>query len=44
MIQVEESNKKIGDIVKVISEIGDKTKVINDIVFQTKLPLIQCLC
>jgi len=37
MTQVEESNKKIADIVKVISEIGDKTKIINDIVFQTKL-------
>ncbi len=37
MTQVEESNKKISEIVKVISEIGDKTKVINDIVFQTKL-------
>jgi methyl-accepting chemotaxis protein len=35
--QVEQSNKKITDIVTVISEIGQKTKVINDIVFQTKL-------
>jgi methyl-accepting chemotaxis protein len=37
MNQVEESNKRIGEIVKVIGEIGEKTKVINDIVFQTKL-------
>lgn len=37
MVQVDESNQKISDIVKVISEIGNKTKVINDIVFQTKL-------
>lgn len=37
MNQVEESNKKISEIVKVISEIGEKTKVINEIVFQTKL-------
>lgn len=37
MAQVEDSNEKITDIVKVISEIGNKTKVINDIVFQTKL-------
>lgn len=35
--QVEQSNKDISDIVKVIAEIGSKTKVINDIVFQTKL-------
>jgi methyl-accepting chemotaxis protein len=35
--QVEEGNKEISQIVKVISEIGNKTKVINDIVFQTKL-------
>lgn len=35
--QVEDSNQKITDIVKVINEIGTKTKVINDIVFQTKL-------
>jgi methyl-accepting chemotaxis protein len=34
---VEEGNRQISDIVKVISEIGNKTKVINDIVFQTKL-------
>jgi methyl-accepting chemotaxis protein len=37
MNQMLESNQKIGDIVRVISEIGEKTKVINDIVFQTKL-------
>jgi methyl-accepting chemotaxis protein len=37
MNSVDEGNKKIGDIVNVISAIGDKTKVINDIVFQTKL-------
>lgn len=37
MQQVEDSNNKISDIAKVISEIGNKTKVINDIVFQTKL-------
>jgi methyl-accepting chemotaxis protein len=35
--QIDESNQKISEIVKVISEIGNKTKVINDIVFQTKL-------
>jgi methyl-accepting chemotaxis protein len=37
MKQINESNEKILDIVRVISEIGEKTKVINDIVFQTKL-------
>ena len=37
MQQIEESNRNISEIVKVISEIGNKTKVINDIVFQTKL-------
>lgn len=35
--QIDESNKEIENIVRVINEIGDKTKVINDIVFQTKL-------
>lgn len=35
--QIEESNKEIAEIVKVINEIGEKTKVINEIVFQTKL-------
>ena len=37
MEQINHSNERIGEIVKVISEIGEKTKVINDIVFQTKL-------
>lgn len=37
MNQINDSNQKISDIVKVIAEIGSKTKVINDIVFQTKL-------
>lgn len=37
MVQVESSNREMGDIIKVITEIGNKTKVINDIVFQTKL-------
>jgi methyl-accepting chemotaxis protein len=37
MTQVEDGNRQISEIVKVISEIGNKTKVINDIVFQTKL-------
>ena len=37
MDQINENNKEIEDIVKLINEIGTKTKVINDIVFQTKL-------
>lgn len=37
MTQVEDSNRQISEIVKVIGEIGNKTKVINEIVFQTKL-------
>ncbi|OQW47965.1 MAG: hypothetical protein A4S09_14300 [Proteobacteria bacterium SG_bin7] len=37
MRQVEDGNREIGEIVKVIAEIGNKTKIINDIVFQTKL-------
>ena len=37
MDQINESNRKISEIVSVITEIGNKTKVINDIVFQTKL-------
>ncbi|MAV89918.1 MAG: chemotaxis protein [Bdellovibrionaceae bacterium] len=37
MTQVNESNKKMNEIVEVIQEIGQKTKVINEIVFQTKL-------
>jgi methyl-accepting chemotaxis protein len=35
--QVEDGNRQIDEIAKVISEIGSKTKVINDIVLQTKL-------
>lgn len=35
--QINETNKEIENIVKIINEIGNKTKVINDIVFQTKL-------
>lgn len=35
--QIDENNKEIEGIVKLISEIGNKTKIINDIVFQTKL-------
>jgi methyl-accepting chemotaxis protein len=35
--EIEESNHKIAEIVKVIRDIGAKTKIINDIVFQTKL-------
>ena len=35
--QVDVSNKKLEEIVHVITEINGKTKVINDIVFQTKL-------
>jgi methyl-accepting chemotaxis protein len=34
---VEDNNREIQNITKVIEEISDKTKVINDIVFQTKL-------
>lgn len=37
MNQVNESNKRMQEIVHVIQSIGQKTKVINDIVFQTKL-------
>lgn len=37
MNQLDESNKEIVDIAKLIGEIELKTKVINDIVFQTKL-------
>lgn len=37
MNQVNESNKRMQEIVYVIQGIGQKTKVINDIVFQTKL-------
>lgn len=35
--QIDLSNKEIGEIVKIISDIENKTKVINEIVFQTKL-------
>ena len=35
--QVEESNRQLVEITRVINEIGGKTKVINEIVFQTKL-------
>lgn len=35
--EIDESNKRITEIVAVIRAIGEKTKVINDIVFQTKL-------
>lgn len=35
--EIEESNRQITEIAKVISAIGTKTQVINDIVFQTKL-------
>lgn len=37
MTQVNESNVRFSEIVKVIEEIDVKTRVINDIVFQTKL-------
>ncbi|MBC7429359.1 MAG: hypothetical protein H7336_12145 [Bacteriovorax sp.] len=37
MNQIDETNREIENIVKIINEIGTKTKVINDIVFQTKL-------
>lgn len=37
MDQIDETNKEIENIVRIINEIGNKTKVINDIVFQTKL-------
>jgi methyl-accepting chemotaxis protein len=37
MESVNESNKRMQEIVLVIQAIGNKTKVINDIVFQTKL-------
>lgn len=36
-LQVEESNRKIGEVTQIIQEIENKTRVINDIVFQTKL-------
>lgn len=37
MLQIDDSNRQMSEIVKVIAEIGEKTKIINDIVFQTKL-------
>jgi methyl-accepting chemotaxis protein len=37
MDQINDTNKEIENIVKIINDIGNKTKVINDIVFQTKL-------
>lgn len=37
MTEVDNSNKEISEIVKLIADISNKTKVINDIVFQTKL-------
>ena len=35
--QINDSNRQMVEIVKVIQEIGNRTKVINEIVFQTKL-------
>jgi methyl-accepting chemotaxis protein len=35
--QVENGNREIANVTRLIQEIADKTKVINDIVFQTKL-------
>lgn len=35
--QISDTNREIGEIVKVIENIAEKTQVINDIVFQTKL-------
>lgn len=35
--QINESNRQMSEIVKVIQDIGSRTKVINEIVFQTKL-------
>jgi len=37
MGQIDMSNQKMEEVVRVIQDIGNKTKVINDIVFQTKL-------
>lgn len=37
LTQINESNRQMSDIVKVIQDIGNRTKVINEIVFQTKL-------
>jgi len=37
LTQINDSNRQMSDIVKVIQDIGNRTKVINEIVFQTKL-------
>lgn len=37
LTQVQQSNERMNEILKVIEDIGAKTKVINEIVFQTKL-------
>lgn len=37
LAQIEESNRQMSEISKLIADIGNKTKVINEIVFQTKL-------
>lgn len=37
LTQINESNRQMAEIVKVIQDIGTRTKVINEIVFQTKL-------
>jgi len=37
MKQIDDSNKGLREVTKIITNIADKTKVINDIVFQTKL-------
>lgn len=37
MGQVDDSNRQMSEIAKVIEQIGEKTTIINDIVFQTKL-------
>jgi methyl-accepting chemotaxis protein len=37
ILQINESQKEMSEIIKIIHEIGVKTKVINEIVFQTRL-------
>lgn len=37
LTQINDSNRQMSEIVKVIQDIGNRTKVINEIVFQTKL-------
>lgn len=37
LVQINDSNRQMSEIVKVIQDIGNRTKVINEIVFQTKL-------